>query len=164
MIEIDHNVQQLRLVVADLLTVTHQILDSSVQRPNLHQTIPVQLQHLMMGTWRGNIDQHNQLLPSTPGVNSSTASLTLPMSVAGMSATTSSSYLTDADDNASIRTTSTARSIFSMGSVRSISHRYIEALNSSRVYKLVHRRRYNFGSRDATLRFSVSTGGRTSQI
>jgi len=171
---VDESVQQLRSVVAELLTVTYQMLNSNPHSPNLHLTIPVQLQQLMMGPQRGNIGQGTQLLLPDPPSHSvtaaastlaigatgaSTSPLAAPMFAPSMSVPAISSYRADPDDSASIRTTG---SIVSMRSVRTMSNGFIEALNSSRVYKLVQRRRpttnSNPGNSDASSIFSVSTG------
>ena len=151
---VDESVQQLRSVVTELLTVTYQILGSN---PNSPQTIPAQLQQLIMGPQHGNINQGNQLLLQ----DSRSPSVPVPILVPSMSVATSSSFHAGAGDSVSIRTAATARSIVSMQSVRSISNGFIETLNNSRVYKLVHRRRpvpsSSSSNSDTSSVFSVST-------
>jgi len=168
---VGESVQQLRSEVAELRTLMHQMLGSSPYSPNPHQTVPVQPQQLTIGPQPDPLSSGVSGAASTLATGatsigieaSSTASLRAPIIFPNMSATTSSSaYRAGTDDSASIKTAATTRSIISIRSVRSFSDGFIEALNSSRVYKLVQRRRPTPNSKsnnnDASSVFSVNSG------
>lgn len=166
MVGIDERVQQLTSLVAELLTVTHQILASNPDRAASQQTVTVQLQELMQPRI---IDPDNQHLAPNPSTPAGTATpsptsneCTTPFQSPSMMTIPGPSYHDgiEGSDTASIRTTATTRSVHSIRSVRSISFHFTEALNNSRVYRLVQHRRptSNSSGRDASSVFSVSTG------
>jgi len=160
----DERVQQLSSLVAELLTVTHQILDSNPHRAASQQTIAIQLQELIMRPQNLDSDCDNPPLdpdsstragPATP--TSPSTECTTPFNSPSMT-TPHSSYngRNDDTDISSIRTT---RSIVSIRSIRSVSIDFTEALNNSRLYKTLQRRSSKSKSHDSDIDsiFSAST-------